>query len=138
MKKFLLALIIIFGLVPYLNANERKNVFVSSGLSLLLPGGGFAYLNYPEDSNKYDSKALTYVTIELGLLSWIAHESMINKGEDEDISIVPLTMFFAVKLAEAVEVSIKTREHNRKVKPSYSLESKIHNDKVNLHLVYKF
>jgi hypothetical protein len=134
MKKFLLALIIIFCLVPYLNANEKKNVFMTTGLSLILPGGGFAYL----ENGKYNSQFATYIIVELGLLSWVAHESMINKGKEEDISIVPLTMFFAVKLAEIIEVSSKTREYNRNVKPSYSLESKIHNDKVNLNLVYKF
>lgn len=134
MKKFLLALIIIFCLVSYLNANEKKNVFMTTGLSLILPGGGFAYL----EDGKYNFQFATYIIVELGLLSWVAHESMINKGKEEDISIVPLTMFFAVKLAEIIEVSSKTREYNRNVKPSYSLESKIHNDKVNLNLVYKF
>jgi len=134
MKKLLLALIISFCLIPYLNANEKKNVFLTTGLSLMLPGGGFTYF----EGGKYNPQLATYVTVELGLLGWLGYESMINHNKDEDISIVPLTMFFAVKLAEAIDVSIKTREYNRNVKLSYGLKSEIHNDKVNLNFVYRF
>ena len=134
MKKLLLLTVLLFVLVPHLNA--EKNIFVAGGLSLMLPGAGFTYLE--DHGNEYDVKALAYFGVEMALLNWAAYETVTHTGEGSNISIIPLFLFGAVKAVEILDVYTETREHNKRAEGNYSFEPKILNDKLNLSIVYKF
>lgn len=134
MKKLLLLTVLLFALAPHLNAG--KNVFVAGGLSLMLPGAGFTYLE--EHGSEYDAKSLAYFGVEMALLNWAAYETVTHAGEGSNISIIPLFLFGAVKAVEILDVYIETREHNKRAEGNCSFEPRILNDKLNLSVVYKF
>ena len=161
MKKFLLTIILVFCLIPYLNAEEKDIKDISEQLdfqtrwlryesekkgvangilfSLILPGGGYFYA----EENSY---GLGFLTIEAALLWWYFYalkSDIDNIWGDENFTEnykIPGTIFLIVRVIEFIGISQVIDDYNSNLKKKLNLESQIdfHIDKINLSLVYKF